>query len=311
MVLTQVIKFKGIHTPFRVMYLPRGPLLDWRDKNLVTEILDDLKAEAREKRAVWLKIDPEAVIGFGPGGMPAADDDRSSPWLPEMLRQSQWVYSSSQVQFKNSVWIDLRKPLDELFAALKQKTRYNIRLAEKRGVKVREGTAADFEQLYQLYAVTSQRDGFLIRPREYYLQLWENYHAAELLTPLIAEFDGQLIAGLMLFHQFQRSWYLHGMSGIAYREHMPNHLLQWEAIKRAQSLGCLRYDMWGAPDTFDDTDRMWGVYKFKEGFSGEVVRAIGAWDYAPSPTLYKLFEKALSVFRFLSRRRAGNKLPEL
>jgi lipid II:glycine glycyltransferase (peptidoglycan interpeptide bridge formation enzyme) len=88
---------------------------------------------------------------------------------------------------------------------------------------------------------------------------------------------------------------------------MPNHLLQWEAMRRAKSAGCTVYDLWGAPDEFDESDAMWGVFRFKEGLGGEVVRTLGAWDNPVSPVLYRLYTqiipKVLDVMRAHGRAR--------
>lgn len=305
MIMTRTVSLGGFRTPLKVMYVPRGPLLDWHDTQTVSTVLTDLANLAAERHAVWLKIDPEAVIACGED--PANSSQVGAlPGLTQTLPKLGWHYSANQVQFKNSVWIDLSRPLDEIIAGFKQKTRYNIRLAQKKGVTVRVATAQDFEALYTLYAHTAGRDGFIIRSKAYYLQLWTLYLNAGLLTPLVAEVEGSMIGGLFLFHQFARSWYLYGMSGAEHRDKMPNHLLQWEAIRHAKAEGCLRYDMWGAPDHFSEQDRMWGVYRFKEGFSGQVVRTLGAWDYAPNKGLYfafeKLFPAVLAYFRRGSRQ---------
>jgi lipid II:glycine glycyltransferase (peptidoglycan interpeptide bridge formation enzyme) len=113
------------------------------------------------------------------------------------------------------------------------------------------------------------------------------------------------VAGLLLFHFGQRAWYLYGMSSELEREKMPNYLLQWEAIRRAQALGCQVYDLWGAPDIFSETDSMWGVFRFKEGLGGRVVRHIGAWDLPVRPNLYLLYTRVLPWIMERLRRR-GN-----
>jgi len=88
---------------------------------------------------------------------------------------------------------------------------------------------------------------------------------------------------------------------------MPNYLLQWEAMKRAKSRGCLIYDLWGVPDEFKESDAMWGVFRFKEGLGGEVIRTLGAWDYAPNPFWYKMYleiiPRALDVMRSLGKQK--------
>ena len=154
-----------------------------------------------------------------------------------------------------------------------------------------------------MYAETSFRDGFVIRPEEYYRTVWQTFMDRGLATPLIAEIEGEPLAGLMMFHFAGRAWYLYGMSREIHRESMPNYLLQWEAMNLAASLGCKTYDLWGAPDIFDESDSMWGVFRFKEGMGGEVIRTIGAWDYPVQPWLYSAYTRLLPRFLDILRRR--------
>jgi lipid II:glycine glycyltransferase (peptidoglycan interpeptide bridge formation enzyme) len=260
------------------MYVPKGPLLDWANDVLRARALDDLEALARRERAVFIKIDP---------------DVSAAPELEQELGQRGWRFSSDQIQFRNTVRLDLSRSEDDLLAAMKQKTRYNIRLAEKKGVRIRAGSLADLDVLYRMYAETSVRDGFVIRSPEYYHDAWGSFITAGLAQPFIAEVAEEPVSGLILFKFAHTAWYLYGMSREAHREKMPNHLLQWEAMRWAKAQGCEIYDFWGAPDEFVESDPLWGVWKFKEGFGGQVVHHIGAWDYAPSPVLYRLYAAVL------------------
>jgi peptidoglycan pentaglycine glycine transferase (the first glycine) len=126
-------------------------------------------------------------------------------------------------------------------------------------------------------------------------------------TALIAEHEGQALGGIVLFKQGARAWYFYGMSRSVGREHMPNHALQWAALRWARDAGCTVYDWWGAPEQLVETDSMWGVYRFKESFGARFVEGIGAWDFAPSRALYtgytSTMPKILGIMR--RRRRAG------
>jgi lipid II:glycine glycyltransferase (peptidoglycan interpeptide bridge formation enzyme) len=197
---------------------------------------------------------------------------------------------------------------------MKQKTRYNIRLAEKKNVKVRVGKLEELNNLYKMYAETSVRDGFVIRDENYYLTVWKTFMQSQVSSlksptaiPLIAEFNNETIAAIFLFMFAKRAYYVYGMSRDVHREKMPTYLLQWEAIKIAKANGCLTYDLWGAPDVFDESDSMWGVYRFKEGLGGEVLRTIGAYDFAPNKILYKLYAdimpRVLDVMRSRGKER--------
>jgi lipid II:glycine glycyltransferase (peptidoglycan interpeptide bridge formation enzyme) len=233
------------------------------------------------------------------------------------------VYSGEQIQFRNTILIDLNPTEDEILTAMKQKTRYNVRLAARKGVKVRTGTESDFGLLYQMYAETSLRDGFAIREAKYYHRLWKTFFRTgvdsdtktePVCEPLIAEIDGEAAAAVVIFRFAGKGYYMHGMSVPNHRNAMPNHLLQWEAMKRAKAAGCEVYDLWGAPETFNEGDVMWGVYRFKEGFGGTVQRTIGAYDHPIKPLVYKVYTellpKALDFLRQRGRSRIARNLTE-
>lgn len=199
--------------------------------------------------------------------------------------------------------IDLRPDDEQLLANMKQKTRYNIRLAARRGVTVRPGSLSDLDLLFKMYAETSVRDGFTIRNAEYYLSLWRDFVAAGMAESLLAEVDGEPVAGVIIFRFGGRAWYMYGMSRATHREKMPNYLLQWEAMVRAKQAGCVEYDLWGAPDEFEESDDLWGVYRFKAGLGAEVVRFIGAWDLPLNTLLYRTYTQLIPRVLDLMRRR--------
>jgi lipid II:glycine glycyltransferase (peptidoglycan interpeptide bridge formation enzyme) len=209
------------------------------------------------------------------------------------LHDQGWRLSDEQVQFRNTIMIDLKASEDEILAQMKQKTRYNMRLAERKGVSIRIGNLDDLPMLYKMYAETSIRDGFVIRSADYYQTTWRTFIQAGIADALIAEVLGEPVAALMLFTFAQKAWYVYGMSREAHREKMPNYLLQWYAIQLAKTKGCIAYDLWGAPDVFVDTDPLWNVYRFKEGLGGRIVRHIGAWDFPTRPAVYNLYTKLL------------------
>ncbi len=289
--------------PLRVMYLPKGPVMDYEDADLCLEIFDQLQRIARQKFAVWLKIDPDVVAGRG---VPDESDDVL--YLPGQsvihdLKTRGWRFSEDQVQFRNTITIDLRPDEDALLAQMSQNTRRKVRTAEKKGVSVRTGTTADLDTLYQLYKMTGERDGFITRPLDYYRQAWERFMRAGLAHVLIAESEGAAIAHVILLHFGRTCWYFYGASSNEQRDKMPNYLLQWEAMRWAKAQGYEVYDLWGAPDKFDESDSMWGVYEFKRGFRGTVTRHIGAWDYAPFPPLYHAYTQVWPrVLGWMKRR---------
>jgi len=308
LVLERTINLGGMAARLRMHYIPKGPLLkDWSDTGLRGRVISDLEKFARQRGAFLLKLDPDLPVGTGePGAEDAQEGLIGEPLIAE-LKAEGWHFSGEQVQFRNTVLLDLSKAEDQLLAAMKQKTRYNIRLAGRKGVVVRRGTEEDFAHLYQMYAETAMRDGFTIRGEEYYLAVWQTFFQSGMLIPLIAEVEGEAVAGLMLFVFGGRCWYLHGMSTGKHRNRMPTYLLQWEAIMAGKQAGCQIYDLWGAPDQFSEEDSMWGVYRFKKGLGGDVLRTIGAWDKPLRPLVFHLYARVWPRIMNLLRARGRSK----
>ncbi len=291
--------------PSAVMYVPKGPALDYGDTALLEQILAHLEATAQQARALFVKIDPDVRADAAEGEA-----------VMETLRRRRWRASREQIQFRNTIWLDLTRSPDELMTAMKSKWRYNTRLAMRKGVTVRRGTLADLPLLYEMYAETAARDGFVIRPEAYYCDAWGAFIEAGLAQPLIAELppaSGGLgggtesVAMVLIFRFAGRAWYMYGASRTVHREKMSNHLLQWEAMQWAREQGCTTYDMWGAPDALDESDPLWGVYRFKRGFGGEFMRHIGAWDFPVSRPGYWLYTgvmpRVLAAMRWRYKQR--------
>jgi peptidoglycan pentaglycine glycine transferase (the first glycine) len=307
LILSRALPVPGLSRRLRMLYVPRGPLMDWSDIDLRTRVLDDLQDMTRQEGAIFLKLDPEVILGMGIPGAPDEMNDDVGESVQTELSQRGWRYSEGQVQFRNTVWVDINHPEEDLLARMKTKTRYNIRLAERKGVTVRMAHPDELPQLYRMYAETSVRDGFVIRSQDYYELVWRTFVEQDMAVPLIAEVEGQPVAGLILFIFGEMAWYLYGMSTGQHREKMPNHLLQWEAMRIASARGCAYYDLWGAPEVFDESDSMWGVYRFKEGLGGKVVRTLGAWDFPAAPVRYSLFMRGLPrILNFMRRRRKAS-----
>ncbi len=289
--------------PWAFGYVPKGPILDWASSDDVRTVLHALGLLARRLGLLFLKIDPDVDPQSSVGRQVTA-----------LLREQGWRPSPHAIQFRNTVLVDLRGEEADLLARMKSKWRYNIRLAVRRGVRVRLGTEEDLPTFYALYEETARRDGFLIRPYGYYERVWRHFLARDMAALLLAEWESRPIAGVMVFFWHRRAWYMYGASaGGEVRRHMPNHLLQWEAMRLARSRGCEVYDMWGAPDHLSEEDPMWGVYRFKIGFGGVFQPWIGPWDLPVHPRAYALYVRTLPwVTHTLSRlftrwrqRRAG------
>jgi len=296
---------------FKIVYLPKGPLCNWENVEIRNGVLSDLINLARKRKVIFIKIDPDVIIGTG---VPSSPKDFYNPVGQDLckdLTQKGWVPSREQVQFKNTVILDLSVELEDILANMKQKTRYNIRLAEKKGVTIRSGEKVEFSKLYRIYAETSLRDHFIIREAEYYQTLWSIFYQAGMLEPLIAEVENSVVAGIFVFRFQNKAWYIHGMSKDIHRDKMPNYLLQWEAICRLKNSGCVAYDLWGAPEEFSEKDPLWRVFRFKVGLGGEVVRHIGAYDYAINRFGYFLYTRIMPLILHLMRRQGSERTLQL
>ena len=287
--------------PLCIGYVPKGPVVDWGDFDRVEATLAQIEQHARQRNCIFVKIDPDV-----------REDTSIGRTTLHTLARRGWLASDDQIQFKNTAFSDLAVGEETFLGALKSKWRYNIRLAERRGVQIRQGTVDDLPTFYKLYAETGQRDGFLIRPLDYYRTTWETFLAAQgdggnpaggaLLLAEHAE-EGEPLAGLFLFRYGQRAWYFYGASSERRRRDMPNHLLQWEALRWAIAQGCTTYDWWGAPtDLADPADQMQGVWQFKQGFEAQFQPHIGAWDFPVHPVRYQAYRELFPLVLDLLRK---------
>lgn len=278
--------------PLRIGYVTKGPTLDWSNVPLVDQTLAQIEALARQRNCILVKIDPDV-----------REDSPEGRMVLHALQRRGWRYSNEQIQFKNTGFTELSIGEEALLAQMKSKWRYNVRLAGRRDIAVRVGTVADLPAFYRLYRETGARDGFLVRPFDYYRKTWETLLQADTDPEnpaggalLLAEHpdETEALAGLFLFRYGERSWYFYGASSDRRRRDMPNYLLQWEAMRWSLGQGCTSYDWWGAPtDPENPSDGMAGVWQFKQGFGAELQPHIGAWDFPVMPLAYRFYQEAL------------------
>ncbi|RPH55345.1 MAG: peptidoglycan bridge formation glycyltransferase FemA/FemB family protein, partial [Chloroflexi bacterium] len=203
LVLKKNVLSRGFAARLCVLYSPKGPLMDWGDESLRKRVLDDLQGFARKQGAIFLKLDPDVVLGTGiplRGTFPGGEADLTEPGGEAVradLSARGWRFSEEQIQFRNTVTLDVATSEEEMLSRMKQKTRYNVRLGAKKGVSVRVGGEADWPMLYKMYAETSVRDGFVIRDEGYYRTVWESFRCQvsgtrlePLAEPLVAEVNG-------------------------------------------------------------------------------------------------------------------------
>ena len=306
LILEREIGFLNLPIKSRIHYLPKGPLLDWSNLDLVEKVISDIEEFSKNRRVIFTKIDPDIIFAEGVSGDLDYVENQKAIELQKKLINRNWKFSENQIQFQNTVLINIELNEEEILSRMKQKTRYNIRLAERKGIKIRIASKNEFPLLYRMYAQTAIRDNFTIRSEKYYLDLWQEFSEKDFCVGLIAEFENFPIAGLMLYFYGERAYYVYGMSLDKHRNLMPTYLLQWEAIRLAKTKGKKIYDLWGAPYVFDESDSMWGVYIFKKGLGGKVIQTLGAWDFPTNRLMYYIYLKVvpriLNIFRVFGKK---------
>lgn len=280
-----VLLWRPLPLGLSLAYVPRGPLPDG-------PALAAWAAEARRRRAVFLKVEPD---------LPDLPEHRAA------LAAAGLRPSPQTIQPRRSLVLDLAGSEDELLARMKPKTRYNVRLASKKDVVVRPAaSAADLQAFTALMAVTGGRDGFGVHAPAYYQAAYALFHPAGQCELFLAEHAGVPLAGVMAFAHGERAWYFYGASSDQERPRMAPYLAQWEAIRWAKARGARWYDLWGVPDEDEAAleagfetraDGLWGVYRFKRGWGGQLVRSVGAWDLVLNPALYQAYRAYLRLRR--------------
>jgi len=279
---TQIL-FKRLPGGSSIGYIPRGPV-----GKLTEKLLAEIDQICREERAVFLKLEPDAWAGEQPDLV-----EKLKGWRP-----------ARTIQPRRTILLPLSQSEEELLAAMKQKTRYNIRLAEKKDIIVQP--SADIETFHKMMLVTGTRDGIGAHARSYYEKAYQLFHPTGQCELLFANFENQPIAAVMIFAVGKFAWYVYGASTEIERNRMPTYLLQWEAIRWAKKQGYAVYDLWGIPDVDEEEleekftqkgshEGLWGVYRFKRGFGGEVRRSIGAWDRVYRPALYSAYSLLMKL----------------
>jgi lipid II:glycine glycyltransferase (peptidoglycan interpeptide bridge formation enzyme) len=215
------------------------------------------------------------------------------PKNPIILRPD-LIVSSKPMFTKYTFVLDLELDEQALLSRMKEKTRYNIRLAQKKGVVVTEETSQEGFKIYlQLMAETVKRDRFFAHSARYHQTMWDIMSKVGIAHLLIARHQNIPLAAWILFKFHDVLYYPYGTSSREYREVMAPNLLMWEAIKLGRKLGCSYFDMWGALGTNPDpTDPFFGFNRFKEGYGGKLVEFVGTYDLLLKPQLYSVYNIA-------------------
>lgn len=276
-----------------VAYVPYGPEVEPSQENqgCFLEELSELLREYLPKSCIAVRYD----LNWRSHWSDRDNFSDSGRWLgaPEKryqefklnfdTRNANLRKSNGDILPANTIIVDLRADESAILARMKPKTRYNIGLAFRKGVEVRQCGVADLETWYRLYCLTARRNGLYANDISYFHSVlaakMENTSLPVQVKLLIAYVDNRPLAAMFLVVSSHRATYLYGASSDEMRNFMPTYALQWRAIQLAKSFGCLEYDMFGIAPDAEPSHPMYGLYKFKIGFGGEVFHQMGCWDY--------------------------------
>lgn len=251
-----------------VGYLPKGPLPD-------NELFEVLKEIGKAHHCAFIKLEPDVLAS-----------------TPLFSVSPHFQPSPKPLFTKYNFILDLTASEEQLLQKMHPKTRYNIRLAQKKGVWVEERVDDQAFQIYlKLYFETTQRQGYHGHNQEYHQKVWETLKEAGMARLLIAFYQGKPLSVWMLLNFKDTLYYPYGGSSTLHKEVMANNLVAWEAIKLGKKMGLKKFDLWGAANNPnpDQNDPYFGFYRFKAGFGGKLAEYLGTYDLIFNDPLYWAF----------------------
>lgn len=275
-----IIFSKIPHTKFTIGTVMKG-------SNIARSNLATIRKVAQENNSIFIKFEPnstKATLG-------------TAKFNKLIDNFKKWGFVKGKPLFTpTTFWIDLLRPEEDILKSFSSKTRYNIRLAQKHGVKVQiDNSDIAFEKYLELTTETNKRQGFYSHTPRYHKLMWKHLKnkIAHLLT---ATYKGEIVSTWILFAYDGFLYYPYGASTDKYKEIMANNLMMWEAIKFGKKLGCETFDLWGREEGK-------GFTKFKEGYNPKVVEFIGSWDLVINKPLYYLYRFAEKIRWFILKLR--------
>lgn len=256
-------------------YFPKGPM---PDETMVKALFD----VGQKRNAAFIKIEPNVTV------------DSSQLTVNSQLLQLGLIPSKKSLFTKYNFLIDLTKSEEQLLAVMHPKTRYNIRVARKKGVQVYESTKnKDFEIYLKLYFETTKRQKYFGHTPSYHKLLWQMLVPAKMARVLIGKYQGKSLVAWMLFNFCDTIYYPYGGSSVEHKEVMASNLVAWEAIRSGKKMGLSVFDMWGAlSPNAKESDPWYGFHRFKAGYGGEHVEYVGTYDLILKPAVYKTLNVA-------------------
>lgn len=364
-----------IKRPF--LYIPRGYIIDFNNKELLKTFTDYMAKYAKSKKAIFIKIDPDLKFVDRTVDGEKVTDAKENHDLIENLTTLGYRHLGFTQDFDSSIQprytfrLDLKPSEKDLLKGCQSKTRYNIKVAQKKGIEIVEGTRDDLKTFEAIMRVTGERDGFLTRPLSYFEDMYDTLSPSGMCKLYLAKLntkqalasieqeliqtkqvitnleqqlenselnekkrqkiqnkldpelnklknltqqkeeieklyekhpDGITMSGIITTYFGNKSWYLYGASDNMYREFMPNYYIQWQAFTEAKHAGYELYDFFGISGKTDESDPLYGLYRFKKGFGGEFTEFIGEFDYVVDPILYFAWTKLLPQFKKFKKK---------
>ncbi len=277
--------------PYHMLYAPRGPVCDLHDKEVFNALVAAAKEEGKKYKGYMLKIDTDA----------RADDEEYAAIIKDAGFVQQPRFTNFEgFQCRYVFRLDISgKTEDEVFAAFAAKHRYNVRVALKHNVEIKICGSEAAEDFYSIMVETGERDGFAIRSADYFAKIVDTF--GENARIYMAYLDGKPIAGALPVHWGNKVWYFYGASLNSHRNVMPNYLVQWSMIRWAIELGCDIYDFRGVSGNLDENGPLYGLYRFKKGFSGDFIEFMGEADM----TLDEKAQKIVTVSQKIAKKIRG------
>lgn len=277
-----------------IFYAPRGPVIDPSNTEAANCLLAAVEQLARREDAIFLKIDPDIP-------------EPNELWQEYLTGSGFCRVDKGEgfegVQPRYVFRLDISDDLEKVFSRFHQKTRYNIRVAEKRGVIIDEDCGKeDLPVFYDVLKETTERDKFLVRSYSYFEDMWDNLAPNGMAKLFVARYQGQVIAGTLAFILGKKAWYIYGASSNNHRNVMPNYLIQWKMICWAKANGCTMYDFRGVPGHVGEDHPLYGLVRFKRGFSGDYVGFIGEYDRVYQPFMYRFWNIAEPLYQTTMRK---------
>ncbi|MBQ2841587.1 MAG: peptidoglycan bridge formation glycyltransferase FemA/FemB family protein [Clostridia bacterium] len=275
--------------PYHMMYAPRGPVCDFNDKATFSALVEAAKHEGKKYNAYELKIDKD---------VPVDNEEYRKIALSQGFNFKEKTINFEDFQCRYVIRIHINgRTEDEIFAAFHSDHRRKIRIAIKNNVEIKIHGSEKADIFYSLMKETCERDGFELRSAAYFAKILDAFGDKARLY--LAYYEGEPIAGAISVLWGDKVWYFYGASSNSNRKVMPNYLMQWEMIKWAIEEGCRIYDFRGVAGVIDESNPLFGLYRFKHRFDGDYVEFMGEMDLITKPTAAKIVAASQEIIKKL------------